>query len=125
MRADKSTFLSGLSLKLMPMNTYALLYILCVAFSQITHAYVEVDALCDIKTYTNPNSWSTYSPCDTAYSYPCAEWLYGVTCSDSHVTELWLSSTANGTLPDSIGDLTYLTTLYCITKNSLVDFFQG
>ena len=34
-----------------------------VAFSQIT-ADVEVDALCDIKKYTNPNSWSTYSPCD-------------------------------------------------------------
>ena len=87
--------LSFLYWSLMPMHTYALLYILCVAFSQITLADVEVDALCDIKKYTNPNSWSTYSPCDTAYLYPCAEWLYGVACSYNHVTELWLSSLAH------------------------------
>jgi hypothetical protein len=86
----------------------------------------ERDALYDLYNSTNGHSWNFYgygSPWDfnDPYSNPCTQYWEGLYCSswfsDSyytyHIVELSLSyRSLIGTIPDSIGDLSYLQYLF-------------
>jgi len=74
----------------------------CAGVTEIPPA--ECQALVDLYNQTHGPSWTVGT--NWLQTQPCA-W-YGVACASGHVTELRLTNGLNGTIPDSLSNLSAL-----------------
>jgi len=84
----------------------------CASVTEIPQ--VECEALVALYNSTDGPNWSVYAGWNKTNT-PCS-W-YGVTCSDGHVTKLYLhSNQLSGSIPRELGNLNNLTVLYLFSN---------